>query len=115
MGIEVLAKIFSRRFESVLGTCRQHQKLMRPGWTRSLSRRRFLEHDVRIRAANTKRTDGCATRRTVRIPLAQLVVYKEWTLSKIDLRVWCFEVKTRRDHRVLKRQHSLDQSGHSCG
>src|SRR5215207_8095123 len=107
MGIEVLAKIFSCPFESVLGTRRQNQKLMRPGWTRSRSRRCFLKHDVRICAANTKRTDGCATRRTVSVPFPQLVVYKEWTLSKIDLGVWCLEVKTRRDHRVLERQHSL--------
>src|SRR5262249_2957990 len=76
---------------------------------------RFLDNDVRVRAAETKAADPCTPRRPVRLPRAQLRVDEEGAVVEVDLRVRCLVVDGWWQFVVLEREDGLDQTADACG
>src|SRR5690242_21845899 len=63
-----------------------------------------------IRASNPERTDARSPRCIAVVPFAKSCIYEERTICKIDVRVWCLKMQTRRDQSVLEREHGFDQT-----
>src|SRR5262245_39129335 len=70
---------------------------------------------MRICAADAERADSGAARQLVRFPFSEPVVDEEGAPREVDLRVRPLEVKARRQHSMLEREHGLEQSGHAGG
>src|SRR5262245_1294402 len=105
MLLEVAAKVRGRRIEGGTRTGRQYQKLFGPRRRRCSARRRFFEHDVRVRAADAQRAESGTARGPSFRPGQERRVHVEGTLLEAELRVRRLEVQGRRDRLLLKAEH----------
>ena len=79
-------------------------------------RRRFFEHDVRVRAADAERAEAGARAGFVLPARASGVrVHVERTLLEAELGFGDWKCRRRRDRLVLERERRLDQAGHARG
>src|SRR5262245_25318846 len=87
-------KSLRHAFQRRLSPGRKYQQLLSSGSVGVLSRWSLLKHNVRIRAADTERTNTCSARQFTHVPIGQFRVHIKWTVSKIYFRIGLLKVQT---------------------
>ena len=101
--------------QPVLASCGQQQQLLRPPRGGGWRQRRFLQHDMGVRAANAEGADTRPPRRRTARPRRRLAGDEERALLQLQRRIRPFGVQRRRDQPVLQCQRGLDQARHPRG
>src|ERR1051325_2111707 len=68
-----------------------------------------------VGAADAKRTNSRAPRRSIRRPFNRRRIHIKRTVRQIHSRIWLPEMQGRRNYFMFQRLYRFDQTGHSGG
>ncbi len=113
MPLEMLAETVDRAGQRRLAARREREQLPRTAGGSGGERRRLLEHDMGIGAADAERAHAGAPGGRGVFPLGQPGGDAERALLQLQLRIGLLEVEARRHLPVLEHQAGLDQARHA--
>ena len=112
---EKLRELAGHRLQREAGFRREHDEL-RAGNGRGFRRDgRFLDHDVRVRAADAEGADARPARMRGGFPLGELRHDAEGRVGEVDAGIRFLEMQARGNLRVAERERGLDQAGDARG